>query len=93
MATDSKVYLLHLGIKERANGAAMKVRIVILVLVALILVIFALQNTEIVLVKLLFWQASIPRALLILICIAVGVIIGLIVPSSSKKKSENPEIE
>ncbi len=69
----------------------MKTRIVLLILSALILVIFALQNTEIVQIKLLFWQANIPRALLILTCISVGVIIGLIVPST--KKTEKPDTD
>lgn len=59
----------------------MKFKIVIIILFAIMLVLFALQNTEIVQIKLWFWEVQTPRALLILICLAVGVIIGFMVPT------------
>jgi len=56
----------------------MKFKIIIIILLLLLLVIFALQNTEIVEIKLWFWKVKTPRALLILLCIIIGVIIGMI---------------
>ena len=67
----------------------MKAKTIIIILLTILLVIFALQNTEAVNVQLWFWNLQIPRALLIFCCMAAGVIIGLLVPS--KKRSENKE--
>jgi len=64
----------------------MKFKIIIIILLLLLLVIFALQNTEVVDIKLWFWVAKIPRALLILLCIAMGVIIGMIASRCSFEK-------
>jgi len=55
----------------------MKLRIITVILLLLLLVIFALQNTEIIGIKLWFWEVKTPRALLISLCIIVGVIIGM----------------
>lgn len=73
----------------------MKAKIVIIILLIVLLIIFVLQNTETVVVKLWFWDMSIPRALLLFVCFAIGLIIGLIVPTSRKGKAvdqENSEI-
>ena len=64
----------------------MKAKTIIIILLTILIVIFALQNTELVNVQLWFWKLQIPRALLIFCCMAVGVIIGLMIPS--KKQSE-----
>ena len=56
----------------------MKIKIIIVISLSLLLVIFALQNTEIVEVKLWFWLVKTSRALLILLSIIMGVIIGMI---------------
>ena len=63
----------------------MKFKIIVIILLSLLLVIFALQNTEIVDIKLWFWMVKIPSALLILLCIAMGVIIGMIASRCSIK--------
>ena len=44
---------------------------------AVLLIIFVLQNTEMVIINLFFWDISIPRALLIFVCFAMGLVIGL----------------
>ena len=49
--------------------------IVSLVLVA-IMVIFTLQNTQVVEVRLLFWKLSMSRVLLIFLLLAVGAVLG-----------------
>ncbi|KDN96077.1 hypothetical protein EI16_07250 [Hydrogenovibrio marinus] len=65
-------------------------------IVAIILVtIFALQNTAIVEIKLLFWSFSAQIALLVVILIGLGFILGLLFSSLSKHKekdeAEQPE--
>ena len=63
----------------------MKTKIVIIIVLAVLLIIFVLQNTAIVTINFWFWELSIPRALLLFVCFALGLIIGLIIPSSRKK--------
>lgn len=67
----------------------MKLKIALVITVVILVAVFAIQNTEIVSVKLWFWEVQTPRALLILLCIAVGLFIGFLVPSPTKK--EKPE--
>lgn len=66
----------------------MKSKIVVIILLAVLLIIFVLQNTEVVPVKFWFWGISIPRALLLFVTFAVGLIIGLMVPTSRKSKEQ-----
>ena len=66
----------------------MKTRIIIAIIMSILLVIFTIQNTEIVNVKLYFWNPQIPRALLILICICIGIIIGVLIPGKKKNQKE-----
>lgn len=57
---------------------------------AIILVIFTIQNAAIVDLKLWFWEVRSSQALIILITLALGSLIGVLVsiPSRSKKKKE-----
>lgn len=59
--------------------------IVILVIVTLI-IIFSIQNSETVAVKLFFWKISMPRVLLIMGSVLVGVVIGVLYPVKLKGK-------
>jgi lipopolysaccharide assembly protein A len=73
----------------------MKFKTVIIILLLILLVVFALQNAEIVKINLLFWSVQTPGVLLILVCIAIGVIIGMILGNRSVKappKETNTEI-
>jgi len=73
----------------------MKSKIVVIVVLTVLLIIFVLQNTEVVIVNFWFWDLSLPRALLLFVTFAVGLIIGLMVPTKRKEKkpeSENPEV-
>jgi len=63
----------------------MKTKIVTIILLTVLLIIFVLQNTEMVIINLFLWDFSIPRALLIFVCFAMGLVIGLLIPSSSGK--------
>ena len=58
--------------------------ILILVIVGLI-IIFSLQNSAKVDLRLFFWSISIPRVLLILGSMVLGVIIGLLFPAKRGK--------
>jgi len=42
----------------------------------LLVVIFTLQNTEIVTIKFLFWDMELSRALLIFLLLGIGIVIG-----------------
>jgi len=69
----------------------MKTKVIIIIFLAILLIVFVLQNTEIVPVNFFFWDLNIPRALLLFVCFALGLIIGLIIPSSQSKKETNTE--
>jgi uncharacterized integral membrane protein len=77
-----KVYCDYtLNYRDKAyfrKKSIMRPLVIIIILFSLLLVVFALQNTAIVEIKLLFWALRIPSALLILISIAMGLIIGLL---------------
>jgi len=66
----------------------MKAKTIIILVLAVLLIIFALQNTELIHVKCLFWGINVPLALLIFVCFAVGVIIGIILPRGGAKKKK-----
>lgn len=65
----------------------MRLKLIIITILALLLVIFAVQNTEVTVIKLWFWQLNMPRAILIFVSFAMGLIIGLMIPTFSGKGS------
>jgi uncharacterized integral membrane protein len=69
----------------------MKTKVIFIVLLIILLIIFVLQNTEIIKVDFFFWDLNIPGALLLFVCFALGLIIGLIIPSSRPKKVPDAE--
>ncbi len=69
----------------------MRIRVFITVLLAILLVIFSIQNSEIVVVKLVFWNFNIPRALLILISFCMGVLLGVLIPVKNIKKDKEQD--
>ena len=58
-----------------------------LVLVSLVL-LFALQNTQVVEVRLLFWKLSMSRALLMFLLLIVGAILGWIANSIYRRSRD-----
>lgn len=54
--------------------------IVLVILLALVL-IFAVQNMEIVQVKFLTWSVAMPRSLLVMVLLLIGFVLGWIVSS------------
>jgi len=68
----------------------MSAGIIIILLLALLLVIFTLQNSVAIDVKFLFWQLEqVPLVLTLLVCILIGVIIAMVInqPKIWKLKS------
>ncbi len=64
----------------------MKIKVILLLLLTILIIIFAIQNAEIVTLRLWFWVVDIPRAMLIVICIAIGIIFGLFLAGSKEKE-------
>jgi uncharacterized integral membrane protein len=57
----------------------MKLKVVLAIVFATLIVIFSLQNTVITEVKFLFWELSMSRVLIILGSFAFGVLVGILV--------------
>ena len=58
----------------------------ILGLIALV-VVFTLQNTQVVEVQLLFWKLSMSRVLLIFLLLAIGVLLGWMARSLYQRRT------
>ena len=75
-------------------------RIVLSLLFTLIVLVFSVQNAEIVEIKFLHWQMEISRALLMLFCVAIGSIFTILAmlpmylrkTNNSRSSSEDSEI-
>ncbi|MBP8792930.1 MAG: LapA family protein [Lutibacter sp.] len=65
----------------------MKTKTIIAILFISIIIIFSLQNSEIIDVNFLFWKLSISRILVILGSFLIGILVGLLM--SIKKKNAN----
>ncbi|MGD8809828.1 MAG: LapA family protein [Gammaproteobacteria bacterium] len=61
----------------------------LIVLVALGIV-FALQNVADVEVQFLLWSVTLPRAILLLVVLAVGIVIGAILHSIHRRRQQAP---
>jgi len=68
-------------------------RIFITMLLLILLVIFTIQNSEIVVIKVFFWIFEIPEALLIIVCIIIGLLIGLLIPKRKAKSVKNENVD
>ena len=65
----------------------MKLKTILAIVFATVIVIFSLQNSEVTDVRFVFWKLSMSRVLIILGSFGVGVIVGILV--SVKKKYIN----
>ena len=50
-----------------------------IVAMLLLIVIFTLQNAQVITINLLFWKLTFPRALMIFIVLIIGILIGWLV--------------
>ena len=62
----------------------MKIKTTGIIILAILIVIFTLQNTETISVKLWFWHIETSKALLIVTTIAAGAVFGMLLPSIRK---------
>ena len=64
----------------------------VLVIIGLIsVVIFTLQNTEVVAVRFLFWKIEMSRVILILIVFLTGMLLGYLLHGHRNKSNITPE--
>jgi uncharacterized integral membrane protein len=61
-----------------------KIKTTGIIILAILIVIFTLQNTEIITVKLWFWHIETSKALLIVTTVAAGTVFGMLLPSIRK---------
>jgi putative membrane protein len=71
----------------------MQKTLIISIILATILVIFALQNVEVIPVNLWFWSVESSLALILLISFGIGAILGVVlsIPSINKRKKKLEE--
>lgn len=67
----------------------MKIKLIAGFLLAIVLVIFAIQNAEIVTVEFLFWHLDISSALLILLSVGMGALAYFLLSLSGSLKRKN----
>ena len=58
---------------------------IILIILVIIFITFIIQNTTSVTVSFLLFNATMPRALLLIFTLAIGIIIGILLPYQFKK--------
>ena len=63
----------------------MKPKIIIILVLALFIAVFSLQNAEVVQIKLLFWTINCPRVILILVSVIIGLVIGTFLGNPKKE--------
>jgi len=63
-----------------------RVRTVVILLLALLSLVVIVQNTEVVSVRILFWDLVMSRIILLALSIAVGVIIGFLLGRPWRKR-------
>ncbi len=78
----------------------MRVRSVVILVLLLLFLIVVVQNTEVVSVRVLFWDLTMSRIILLALSLAVGVIIGFLFGrpwqrrkqyATTKQPSERPK--
>ena len=62
------------------------------IIFGILVVIFIIQNTEVVEINFLFWIISISRALMVLFIFIIGIMIGAILKTVADKKKEKAKI-
>ena len=65
----------------------MKVKTIIILILAVLALILIVQNTEIVPIQILFWQLLMSRIILILLLLVIGFAIGFVFAKFTGKKT------
>lgn len=74
----------------------MPVKTIVFIVLAILIVIFTLQNTEVITIRFLLWTKPIHTALILLCTLFVGIILGWLITwmgYSQKKRKEKREAE
>ncbi len=66
----------------------MRFTFVLGLVIGILVVIFIIQNTEIVEINFLFWTISISRALVVLMVFIIGILVGAILKSMGERRKE-----
>ena len=67
----------------------MRLRSVVILVLLLLFLIVVVQNTEVVTVRLLFWDHVMSRIILLALSLGVGVIIGLLLGRPWRKRPQH----
>jgi uncharacterized integral membrane protein len=54
------------------------------IFILLVVLIFVFQNMEVVTVDFLFWEISLPRAMLLSLTLGIGILLGLLIRSGHR---------
>ena len=74
----------------------MPVKTIVFIVLAILIVIFTIQNTQVIDIQFLTWKASISRALVLLSTLFVGIILGWLITwggYSRRRRKEKQERE
>ena len=66
----------------------MRVRSVVIIVLLLLFLIIVVQNTDVVSVRLLFWDLTMSRIILLALSLAVGVIVGFLLGRPWRKPKQ-----
>lgn len=67
----------------------MNLRYALLLALTVITLVFVVQNTTVVEIRLLFWTVSLSRALLVFLLLAVGVAMGWLLRGGARRGRRN----
>jgi uncharacterized integral membrane protein len=65
-----------------------KIKLIAAVIVLLVVIVFTLQNAEVVSVRLLFWTLTVSRALFLFVVFALGILAGWFFSSLSRRSGD-----
>jgi uncharacterized integral membrane protein len=69
-------------------GGNMSFKMIVISIIVVLFFVFVLQNLANVTVNFLFFTMSMPRALLLIISLAIGILIGILIPVELRKSKK-----
>ena len=74
----------------------MPIKTIVFIILAILIVVFTIQNTQVVDIQFFMWKASISRALVLLGTLFIGIILGWLITWTScsrRKRNEREKLE